>query len=136
MRASAVRQYHYVPRKKPSVYIVKANKRKKKLVQRFAIVFALCIILNLLILVSIYSVFPKYDIKYVDYQMKSGETMYEVIQKLNKDYEGTYDVRDLIIYVKEENDLESAGKIQIGEIYKIPVIKKKYSIFEYYLGGK
>ena len=85
-------------------------------------------------LIFIYVSFPKYEVKYIPYQAQKGETMYTIVGKFNRHYPNK-DIRDLLLYAKQENGLSSAGHIQAGEIYQIPVIQKKVSFFDYYFGG-
>ncbi len=62
-----------------------------------------------------------YNLEYVEYTPESGDTLNKVVYELNKDYDGYYDVRDLVHHAKEKNDIADAT-IVAGESYKMPVL--------------
>lgn len=115
---------------------IRSRKQKRKVnIHRVAKTFVMMFMMTLCVLAFIYAWCPKYEVKYVSYQAQKGDTMYSIVKEFNKHYPNK-DIRDLLLYVQQKNRLDSAGRIQAGETYQIPVIQKKISFFEYYFGGK
>jgi hypothetical protein len=67
---------------------------------------------------------PEYEVRYVEYQMEQGDSLFNVIQNMNEDVNESYDVRSLMSLAKEKNDITNAGHVIAGYTYQIPVIKE------------
>jgi hypothetical protein len=114
---------------------IRRKQRRKVNIHRVVKTFTMAFMMTLCVLALVYAWCPKYEVKYVSYQAQKGDTMYSIVKEFNKHYPNK-DIRDLLSYVKQENGLDSAGYIQAGKTYRIPVIQKKVSFFDYYFGGE
>lgn len=63
------------------------------------------------------------DIDYIPYTVKEGDTMFNIVVDHNEKVDVYYDPRDLVVLMREKNDIE--GYIYPGETYYVPVILDK-----------
>lgn len=91
---------------------------------RWEILFK-CLMTFLLILLVIHilrtTIFEPYEIYYVEYEMKYGDTIFEVVQEKNVDLPWGYTVQDFVHMTVEKNDIHSPSSLQIGDALLIPV---------------
>jgi hypothetical protein len=135
MRTIAVHHSNIRSKKQKRKINIHQKQRRRINIHRIVRTFLMVFMMTLCVLAFIYAWCPKYEVKYVSYQAQKGDTMYSVVKEFNKHYPNK-DIRDLLSYVQQENGLDSAGRIQAGETYQIPVIQKRISFFEYYFGGE
>ncbi|RHW31935.1 hypothetical protein [Oceanobacillus profundus] len=105
------------------------KRRRKRLADYWTTdvqIYLIAFIVVILIFIAIRQAMPSdYDVDFISYQMKEGDTIVTAISKVNKDYNGPYNVLDLAQITIDENNL-SSSVVYAGETYLIPLVKKSH----------
>lgn len=80
--------------------------------------FAILVILALVFTYrSVYA--TNYQVEYISYTVEYGDSLFTIISDVNADYSGPYDIRDLIVILKDKNE-KNTNVIKPGEELLVP----------------
>lgn len=103
-------------------YIGSKEKRLSADSMKSLLIIALAIILLVIMVITFRSVYASnYQVEYVSYTVEQGDSLYTIVSEINDAYDGPYDVRDLIVMIREKNGIQS-NVIKPGEEYLIPKV--------------
>jgi hypothetical protein len=73
-----------------------------------------------------FSSLDNYDVTYVEYRMQENDSLFNVVQDMNKDYmPWGWDAHDLVALAKDKNDICNVAKVQAGKTILIPITSEK-----------
>lgn len=86
------------------------------------IIWSLFILVLLFLFFAVRYALPSYSIEMVPYTMEEGDTIFNVIIKLNEDYKDPYYIQELVHIMQKENNLDGAT-VYAGKTYLVPKLK-------------
>lgn len=87
---------------------------------------SLAIIVLIFFIVAFRSVYAsEYHVEFIEYTVRGGDTLFEIVSKVNEDYEGPYDIRDLLVILRDKNNLNT-DLIHPGQELWIPKVMSSH----------